>query len=372
MNAIQSGMNTIPHVDIKKSTPSLVSIKSLSPLPAIQGLLLATTGLIAPTGLLAEEVRCESESATYCVEKKLKAANNVMATWTPTAPDSDVLINKNAHVILSAKENNELGWREFGSLTVGEGTKGELTIRGRTIKSSESAIGDGAVGIVTLTEGAQWDLSGENLFVGKNNGDGTLTIKEGSQITNIDELRIGEFYADAKGLTTIEGENSSIRSGWTVVGDQAEGRLDILNGGQLFVREHMNIGYVGKTLTTNRKGNGVVNVEGENSLLEVGTSLILGGFKTTPNDAKGELNISNGGKVKAGEKNHISISRRLIFIGILFGYPKLSISRRQWDSNSGRTNSGLMKPRDLVRQNSGWNYSRPISVVQKSTSNNVV
>lgn len=307
MNAIQSGMNTIPHVDIKKSTPSLVSIKSLSPLPAIQGLLLATTGLIAPTGLLAEEVRCESESATYCVEKKLKAANNVMATWTPTAPDSDVLINKNAHVILSAKENNELGWREFGSLTVGEGTKGELTIRGRTIKSSESAIGDGAVGIVTLTEGAQWDLSGENLFVGKNNGDGTLTVKEGSQITNIDELRIGEFYADAKGLTTIEGENSSIRSGWTVVGDQAEGRLDILNGGQLFVREHMNIGYVGKTLTTNRKGNGVVNVEGENSLLEVGTSLILGGFKTTPNDAKGELNISNGGKVKAGEKIRLGI-----------------------------------------------------------------
>lgn len=69
MNAIQSGMNTTPHVDIKKSTPSLLSIKSLSPLPAIQGLLLATTGLIAPTGLLAEEVRCESESATYCVEK---------------------------------------------------------------------------------------------------------------------------------------------------------------------------------------------------------------------------------------------------------------------------------------------------------------
>ena len=132
--------------------------------------------------------------------------------------------------------NNEPGWREFGSLTVGQGTKGELTIRGRTIKSSASAIGNGAVGIVTLTEGAQWDLSGENLFVGKNNGDGTLTVKEGSQISNINELRIGEFYADAKGLTTVEGENSSIRSGWAVVGDQAEGRLDILNGGRKDVK----------------------------------------------------------------------------------------------------------------------------------------
>ncbi|EPG4958722.1 TPA: autotransporter outer membrane beta-barrel domain-containing protein [Citrobacter amalonaticus] len=301
MNAIQSGMNDTPRVDAKASMPSLVSIKSLSPLPVIPGLLLATTGLFAPTGLLAEDIRCESEAAAECIEKKLKATKTLTASWTPTTANSSVLINENAQVILSAEVNNEPGWREFGSLTVGQGTKGELTITGRTIKSSASAIGNGAVGIVTLTEGAQWDLSGKNLFVGKNNGDGTLTVKEGSQISNINELRIGEFYADAKGLTTIEGENSSIRSGWAVVGDQAEGRLDILNGGQLSVSRHMNIGYVGKTLNSTLKGNGVVNVDGENSRLEVGTLLILGGFITTPNDAKGELNISNGGKVKTGE-----------------------------------------------------------------------
>lgn len=307
MNANQSGMIDTPRVDAKASTPSLVSIKSLSPLPVIPGLLFATTGLFAPTGLLAEEIRCESESTTECVEKRLKAANNVMATWTPTAPDSSVLINNNEQVILSAEENNESDWSEFGSLTVGRGTKGELTITERTIKSLTGTIGDATAGIVTLTKSAQWDLSSKNLFVGKNNGDGTLTVKEGSKISNIGELRIGEFYADAKGLTTIEGENSSINSSWAVVGDQAEGRLDILNGGLLFVREHMNIGYVGKTLTTNRKGNGVVNVDGANSRLEVGTSLILGGVGTSQNDAKGELNISNGGKVKVGNKIWLGI-----------------------------------------------------------------
>lgn len=79
-------------------------------------------------------------------------------------------------------------------------------------------------------------------------------------------------------MTTIEGANSAVSSSWAVVGDQAEGRVDILNGGQLSVYRHMNIGYVGKTLNANRKGNGVVNIDGENSLLEVGTSLILGGF----------------------------------------------------------------------------------------------
>ncbi|MDT7095862.1 hypothetical protein [Citrobacter amalonaticus] len=78
MNAIQSGMNDTPRVDAKASTPSLVSIKSLSPLPVIPGLLLATTGLFAPTGLLAEEIRCESETTAECIEKKLKATKIVL------------------------------------------------------------------------------------------------------------------------------------------------------------------------------------------------------------------------------------------------------------------------------------------------------
>ncbi|MCP1694443.1 autotransporter family porin [Citrobacter farmeri] len=307
MNVIQSGMNNTSCVDMKNSPPLPASIKSLSPLPVIPGLLLATSGLIAPTSLLAEAVRCESELATYCTEKKLKAANYVMATWTPTTPDSSVLINNNTQVILSAEENDEQGWREFGSLTVGKGTTGELTITGRTIKSSVGTIGDAAIGMVTLTKGAQWDLSGKNLFVGKNNGDGRLIVKEGSQISSIGELRIGEFYAEAKGMTTIEGANSAVSSSWAVVGDQAEGRVDILNGGQLSVYRHMNIGYVGKTLNANRKGNGVVNIDGENSLLEVGTSLILGGFDVSPNDARGELNISNGGKIKVAEKIRLGI-----------------------------------------------------------------
>ena len=307
MSANQSGMIDTPRVDAKASTPSLASIKSLSPLPVIPGLLLATTGLFAPTGLLAEEIRCESESTTECVEKKLNATNILTAPWTPTTANSSVLINDNVQVVLSAEENNEVGWAGFGSLIVGRGSTGELTIIGRTIKSLAGTIGDNSVGIVTLTNGAKWDLSGKKLFVGKNNGDGTLIVKEGSQISNIDELRIGEFYADAKGLTIIEGKDSSIKSDWAVVGDQAAGRLDILQGGRLSVLEHMNIGYVGKTPNTNGKGNGVVNVDGENSRLEVATSLILGGFDVSQNDAKGELNVSNGGTIAVGNQIRLGI-----------------------------------------------------------------
>ncbi|EBE4966653.1 autotransporter outer membrane beta-barrel domain-containing protein, partial [Salmonella enterica] len=94
--------------------------------------------------------------------------------------------------------------------------------------------------------------------MGSNNGDALLSVREGSSISGIKEFRIGEFYADARGHVIIEGENSSVSSGWTVVGDQGLGVVDIINGGRLSTSQHMNIGYVGKTDATSRKGNGTV------------------------------------------------------------------------------------------------------------------
>lgn len=85
-----------------------------------------------------------------------------------------------------------------------------------------------------------------------------------------------------------------------MVGDQGEGALDIINGGKLSTTQHMNIGYIGKTDVNNLKGNGVVNVDGAGSLLDVKTSLLLGGHKAVTNDAKGMLTVSNGATVQAG------------------------------------------------------------------------
>lgn len=98
----------------------------------------------------------------------------------------------------------------------------------------------------------------------------------GSQISGINELRIGEFYAGAYGSVMIDGTGSTVKTNWVVVGDQDTGKLDILNGGQVVATEHMNIGYVGKTDRNNLFGNGAVRVDGEDSLLDVAKPILLG------------------------------------------------------------------------------------------------
>nr|WP_249418356.1 hypothetical protein [Citrobacter freundii] len=90
----------------------------------------------------------------------------------------------------------------------------------------------------------------------------------------------------------IDGTESTVKTNWVVVGDQDTGKLDILNGGQVVATEHMNIGYVGKTDRNNLFGNGAVRVDGEDSLLDVAKPILLGGYGTGNNDARGVLHCN--------------------------------------------------------------------------------
>lgn len=304
MDAVQTGLKKYTRIGERSPKKAQPSIISLSPLPVIPGLLLATTGLFVPGSAIAETSGCESESSIECTGQKRLGQVLLAAAIPPTDSTSTVVINGEEKVLLSADSNTEAAWSNFKTLTVGDVTDGELTIDGRSIQTTAGTIGNRSTGTVSLINGANWKIvptsTSGNIVLGTNNGSGTLILKNGSQISGIKELRIGEFYAGTHGLTVIEGTNSSIETGWVVVGDQGEGRLDILDGGKLTSLGRMNIGYVGVTDTSNRKGNGVVNVSGEGSRLDVTTALYLGGFDSSKqNDAKGSLTVSNGGTVKA-------------------------------------------------------------------------
>lgn len=285
------------------AVPLRASLKRPATLPVIPGLLLATTGLMAPGSVLAQETPCVSESSGLCAESKTASYSVRGSRLSSSLPSdgaaSDVVINNNDEVVLSADDTISTGWANVKSLTVGSTTDGALTIDGQQIQSATGSIGRGSTGSVRLTNGAKWVVGTGNLVLGTNNGDGRLLVEKGSQISGIKEFRIGEYNAGAKGKVVIDGNGSSVSTGWAVVGDQGEGTLDILNGGQLFTTQHMNIGYIGKTNLNNLKGNGVVNVDGAGSLLEVGTSLLLGGHQAATNDAKGMLTVSNGATVTA-------------------------------------------------------------------------
>ncbi|MBN6044259.1 autotransporter outer membrane beta-barrel domain-containing protein, partial [Citrobacter sp. ku-bf4] len=226
------------------------------------------------------------------------AANNNI---TPPAGINDtVIINDGKTITLSTTENTDPAWDNFRSLWVGDNSDGSLLIDGRDIATAAGMIGNAANGSVTLTNGATWTLGNLNLVLGTHDGSGTLLVSNGSKISGIDELRIGEYAANAQGTVTIDGANSSVSSVWSVVGDQGRGNLVITRGGSLSLSEHMNIGYVGNTSSTSRNGYGVTLVDGENSLLDVTEGIYLGGFATTPNDATGILTVSNGATVRSG------------------------------------------------------------------------
>ncbi|HIF4729312.1 TPA: autotransporter outer membrane beta-barrel domain-containing protein [Citrobacter amalonaticus] len=225
------------------------------------------------------------------------ANNNI----TPPAGINDtVIINNDQSITLSTTENTDPAWDNFRSLWVGDNSDGSLLIDGRDIATAAGMIGNGANGSVTLTNGATWTLDNLNLVLGTHDGSGTLLVSNGSKISGIDELRIGEYAANAQGTVTIDGANSSVSSVWSVVGDQGRGNLVITRGGSLSLSEHMNIGYVGNTSNTSRNGYGVTLVDGENSLLDVTEGIYLGGFAITPNDATGILTVSNGATVRSG------------------------------------------------------------------------
>ncbi|EOI1353988.1 autotransporter outer membrane beta-barrel domain-containing protein [Citrobacter amalonaticus] len=225
------------------------------------------------------------------------AKNNI----TPPAGINDtVIINNDQSITLSTTENTDPAWDHFRSLWVGDNSDGSLLIDGRDIATAAGMIGNGANGNVTLTNGATWTLDNLNLVLGTHDGSGTLLVSNGSKISGIDELRIGEYAANAQGTVTIDGANSSVSSVWSVVGDQGRGNLAITRGGSLTLSEHMNIGYVGNTSNTSRNGYGVTLVDGEDSLLDVTEGIYLGGFATTPNDATGILTVSNDATVRSG------------------------------------------------------------------------
>ncbi|MBN6045393.1 autotransporter outer membrane beta-barrel domain-containing protein, partial [Citrobacter sp. ku-bf4] len=226
---------------------------------------------------------------------------NLLAVTPPTDITSDLIIDNGDSLTLSSTENTGSNWDQVRAVIVGSSGVGTLMINGRDILVSEgSTIGDAGTGTVTLTNNATWRNNNWHIQLGTSNGSGTLNVLNGSKITGIDNLRIGEAYEDGKGVVNIDGANSSIETSWTVVGDQGHGKLLITNGGKLSTTSHMSIGYVGVTDNSTRNGFGETRVDGANSTLDIAEAINLGGFSTANNTAKGILTVSNGATVKSG------------------------------------------------------------------------
>ena len=162
-------------------------------------------------------------------------------------------------------------------MTVGHAGEGVLAItNGGVVNSTaDSTIGllAGSKGVVDVSGGSQWNLSGQKLIVGSA-GTGTLNISGGgSVITGNGGTSIG-----AGSKATIEGTGSSLSYGNG--GLQISGNLDITDGGQVIGISNLN------PITVSSSG--TLRVDGADS------GLTSGNF--TVNDG-GLMAVTNGGNV---------------------------------------------------------------------------
>ncbi|UGV27265.1 autotransporter outer membrane beta-barrel domain-containing protein [Rhodopseudomonas boonkerdii] len=195
-------------------------------------------------------------------------------------------------------------WMVGTDLLVGNTATGTLNITdGGTVTNGAGLIGNGALGQGTVTvsgtdgsgNASTWTNNGD-LVVGQD-GNGTLIIQNGGQVSNADGY-IGAGASSQSNVTVSGHDGSGRASTWTntgtlYVGDSGQGSLAIQDGGM-----------VNSTLViigNNSSGTGAVTVTGRDinqhaSILNVTNQIYVGidGRNNT-------LDILNGGLVNSGQ-----------------------------------------------------------------------
>jgi len=151
-------------------------------------------------------------------------------TWSDTAADLIISGNTAAalpHLVL----DNVTSSATYGSVYVGSGNPGQLTVSGGTdlTNTGQVQIGRYAAGTAAADgAGTTWNTGTQ--FIGVfGGGDGTLNISGGGQVTNAGG-RMG-YSANTQGSVSVDGGGSAWNCTYLDVGEYGTGYLSIGNGG---------------------------------------------------------------------------------------------------------------------------------------------
>jgi T5SS/PEP-CTERM-associated repeat protein len=238
-------------------------------------------------------------------------------------------------------------WTNNGSLTVGYGGSGTLSIKGGgrlfTTFSGDRIIGDlaGSTGDVTVTgQDSTW-TSTDKLIVG-NSGKGTLSVTNKGQVSSAGGI-IGALTG-SEGTVTIDDATWTM-TGSLDIGAAGQGNVTLSAGGQLITgtavafgvvriavqdlgditstvtvdgagskwtnaTQDLNVGYTGKATLTISNGGQVLNkvgaigqeptADGMVTVADSGSTWTNNGLLTVGDQGMGKLQITNGGMVSAG------------------------------------------------------------------------
>ncbi|MDL2286527.1 autotransporter-associated beta strand repeat-containing protein, partial [Desulfococcaceae bacterium OttesenSCG-928-F15] len=222
-------------------------------------------------------------SATVAEGKTLDITGNIFADGShSTLTGTNGSLVKNGLGSLTLKGDSYFA----GSITV---NGGELGITGGTVKAGETSLGEnaGASGKLTVDgQGSLLDIDTKTLYVGYS-GTGELGITGGGKVT-AGAAVLGNNNEDASGKLRVDGQGSLLDIGTNLlyVGYNGTGELGITGGGEVTAGLTF-LGY-------GEDASGKLRVDGQGSLLDLGTNSLYVGYNGT-----GELAITDGGKVMA-------------------------------------------------------------------------
>jgi len=181
----------------------------------------------------------------------------------------------------------------YGSVYVGSGNPGQLTVSGGTdlTNTGQVQIGRYAAGTAAADgAGTTWNTGQQ--FIGVfGGGDGTLNVTNGAQVSGGSAGTIG-YVVDATGAVTVDGTGSSWSlSSWLKVGGLGTGTMTLQNGGQVSNTS----GYVGYAAGST----GTATVTGAGSTWTTSGSMYIGGDGSAAGGT-GTVGVSNNAQVSVG------------------------------------------------------------------------
>jgi len=182
-------------------------------------------------------------------------------------------------------------WSDFGSLQVGDGGAGQLTIsQGGQVNSGAADVGiqNGSIGTVTVTgQGSQWSLGGNALTIA-DAGSGTMSVQNGGVVLSGTSI-IGS-QAGATGNVTVSGTGSTWQAQTLTVAKSGTATLTVSQVGSVQVSSDANVGQNG-TLTVTDQGT-QFTVGGNLSIGNAGTSGGATIQKQATLNVMGDLSVS--------------------------------------------------------------------------------
>ena len=269
------------------------------------------------------------------------------------------------------------GWTNTGNVIVGGYGEGELQVTagaqvqfGRTHIAEESA----ASGTVTVA-GAGSSLVNDSFFNVGGGGQGNLNIQQGGSVSS--NHIVAGLLEGSHGVINIEDTGSNLNAD-VLVAAFGTGEMNIRNGASV-TASHVSVGQYANTGAT--QGQGVINVNGDTSRLDVGGNMILA------REGSALLSISDGGQVTnslaiaasdAGSSASISVSgenaswqnRQDLTLG-QEGSAALSINAGAQVSNATAwmaSRAGSLASATISDSGSLWQNSRDLRIGQAGTA----